>query len=406
MKVKQRREDFRVEEVNSFQLGDGPFAVYRLEKSGIGTVEAMRIVEQAWALPRSAIRYGGRKDRHAITLQTVTIKGGPRQHLEEQKFSIRYVGQSKREFTAKDIEANRFTITLRGLTGDAAEKISELAMTGVPMPNYFDQQRFGSVGYRGLFAAQAWCLKDYEQAVFLSLAESTPSDSPAEREEKSILRDHWGDWLGAKARLARSNRRSVVTYLVDHPEGFKKAAALIDRDQRSMLVSAFQSKLWNLTASAWIERHVPSVRTIDIAGDTLYLPAAASLETRKLANQAIPLPSARPTRWNPEVKAILSDVCQQFDLKVHQLRFAHPRDVFFSRAERDLLLQPTQVAAQVGIDELDGNAISDDTVADKVVPDGSMSPVSKQRRKVDLTFTLKPGQYATMWIRGLEVLAE
>lgn len=380
MKVKQRRDDFSVTEITSFPLKPGKFSVYKLEKSGIGTSEALAEISREWDIPRKAFSYGGRKDRHAITIQTVTVQDGPKRGLQSEKFALRYVGTAQRAFGPKDIVGNRFEVVVRNLVPDIAQKMQNIVSTSFAIPNYFDHQRFGSVGYSGEFAAKHWCLKEYERAVFLALADPNPADSPAEREQKAILEQNWGDWEQCKALLDRSNRRSVVTYLVDHPSGFKKAAALIDRDLRSLLVSAFQSRLWNEMASRVIEAKSETV-PIEIADVPLVLPKTQLLNDE--LQRAIPLPSSRPTRWPADAKRHLEKVCDQHEIKVHQLRFSHPRDVFFSRAERPLYLVPQEPTATVNEDDL-----------------------ASGKSKLELAFQLKPGQYATMLVRGLETLAQ
>lgn len=77
MKVKRLREDFVVREVTQFPLSGGHFSTYVLEKNGLGTPEAIQEIIKVWNLPRNQISYGGLKDRHAITSQTITIFRGP-----------------------------------------------------------------------------------------------------------------------------------------------------------------------------------------------------------------------------------------------------------------------------------------------------------------------------------------
>lgn len=388
MKVKRRREDFVVHEISDFALGDGPFATYRLEKSGIGTPEAVNEVLQIWKIPRKRLEYGGLKDRHAITTQTVTIYQGPQSSLEGSHFSLTYQGQAKRAFTARDIQANDFRIELRELEKGLASRLGEQAQSQMLcIPNYFDRQRFGSVGASGEFVAQPWCLGNYERAAYLALAEFNPNDGPQERAQKEIVREHWGDWQACKDRLERSNCRSVVTYLVDHPQGFKKAIALIRRDLRSLYVSAFQARLWNEVASRWIRSLAPATVSCPQTSPTgqLVFPIELHQDVRKrFAKTAIPLPSGRPTAWDPEIHRLLKQVAGEFGLKVHQLRFSHPRDVYFARGRRNVLLVPTGVQADCSEDEFSrsGNV------------------------KLTLQFRLQAGQYATMFILGLQQLAE
>ncbi|MFN3192057.1 MAG: tRNA pseudouridine(13) synthase TruD [Aureliella sp.] len=410
-KVKQRREDFVVREVTNLRLADGDFSVYRLEKSGIGTSEAMQRIARAWDLSNSQLRFGGRKDRHAITSQTVTILNGPAQDFEAENFSLRYLGSAAAAMNAKAIVANDFELTIRDLDALAAERVSQtLQNANFAIPNYFDLQRFGSVTSEGNFAAVPWCLGDYEKAVYYALAEHTPQDSAPEREQRAILRDHWKDWPACKARLDRSNRRSVVTYLVDHPEGFKKAAGLIQRDMRSIYVSALQSRIWNETVSRIIQESlrvqsndgVQSNSDVQLQGDPIH--AGGTLRIQKspagsLAYPAsaeaveglgempqlpthLPLPSARPTKWPEGIREKLNAVCAEFGLTLHKLRLSYPRDVFFSRAARPTRLIPERVECEIEADELS----------------------DAEKSKAVLRFRLQPGQYATTVIKSLMLI--
>ena len=75
MKLKRQPEDFRVEELPLVEGGDrGRFGFYRLTKRGVGTLEAIEeIRRRRWNLSGRQIGYGGLKDRHAVTIQYLTI---------------------------------------------------------------------------------------------------------------------------------------------------------------------------------------------------------------------------------------------------------------------------------------------------------------------------------------------
>ncbi len=387
MQVKRQREDFVVHEISNFPMPGGRFSVYRLEKAGLGTPEVASEILSIWNLSRGDLSYGGLKDRHAVTAQTLTIFQGPTKNIVQPGFTLTYLGQAGREFTARDIVANEFDVTLRELAPDAADRLQRLLGSGqFAIPNYFDEQRFGSLGESGRWVALPWCLADYEQALFLAIAEANRHDRPDDREQKSILRDHWGDWQACKDRLERSHRRSIVTYLVDHPTGFKKAVALIRQDLRGLFVAAFQAKIWNEIVSRRLSVGLADgdcLRFQSVAGQWI-LPLQMPAELlAQYAARTIPLPSGRQTHWPDDVRDILIDVLAEFGLQRHKLRFSHPRDVFFSRGERDMLLVPQALKALVGDDEYG----------------------APNTRKLRLQFTLKPGQYATMFVKGLELLA-
>ncbi|MDZ4684923.1 MAG: tRNA pseudouridine(13) synthase TruD [Planctomycetaceae bacterium] len=385
MKLKSQPADFQVEELTDFRCADGPFAVYLLTKESLGTPEAVTAIERRWQLSRRAISYGGLKDKHAVTRQWLTIHRGPRRNLEQTHLSLMYQGQSPREFTPHDIAANRFRIVLRNLPEAQAQRIlglkDVLARDGVP--NYFDDQRFGSLGHSGEFLAAPWCRGDYERTLWLAIAEPNPHDRPEDRAEKESLRTHWGDWLKCKAELPRSSRRSIVTFLCDHPTDFRRAVALLRQDLRSLYLAAFQSFLWNRIVADVLTERIDAARRFEVALDIARLPFFRELsddERTALHGVTLPLPSAR-LHFEPDDprEALYSRVVRELaGVELRELRVKYPRDTFFSKGERAAVIVPQEFRAASGLDEMNA-----------------------RRHAVTLEFVLPRGAYATIVIKRL-----
>src|SRR3954464_1396177 len=201
MKLKQRPEDFRVEELTDVTpAGAGPFALYRMEKRGWTTHDALSAVRRRWQLDARRLSYGGLKDRHAVTTQYFTVFHGPKRRLTHQGVAVEYLGQVHEPFTSKDIRANRFHIVLRSLAADEAVQaqaaLAEVRADGVP--NYFDDQRFGSVSGGTDFVARAMVRGQYEEALRLALAAPYEHDRAAQKQEKALLQAEWGNWAALK----------------------------------------------------------------------------------------------------------------------------------------------------------------------------------------------------------------
>ncbi len=384
LKIKRLREDFVVNEVSNFEISSGQFAVYRLDKEGIGTPEAINEILRSWNLPRHAIAYGGLRDRHAVTSQTITIHRGPKQALNQRSFTLAYIGQAPREFRAADIAANQFTIALRNLQPDQAERmLASLPVAATGVPNYFDDQRFGSLGESRQFVAHPWCLGDYERTLFLAIAEANVHDAPREREQKALLRNFWGNWKTCKDKLDRSHRRSIVTYLLDHPTDFRRAVALLRIDLRSLYVAAFQSQLWNeLVGRLWqLELGNDTVMQLEGAGGPLVFPKLYHSETAaKFRDMSVPLPSARQHQWPGQTLTLLEQVLERYGMQPNQIRLKFPRDTFFSKGQRRVLLVPINLVGKVSQDELE----------------------TQDRCKLSIEFSLERGCYATMLLKWLE----
>jgi len=379
-KLKSRPEDFEVEEQTTFGLAEGPFSLYRLTKRGMGTPEAIGAIAERWRIPRRIISYGGLKDRHAVTHQWITIHKGPKRDLEQTGLRLVYQGATNRPFAAQDISGNAFRIVLRDLTESSAQQIVDhaAAIAEQGVPNYFDDQRFGSLGESGEFIARPWCLGDYERAFWLAIAEANPHDRPEDRRDKDLLRKHWGDWEILKGALPRSSRRSMVTFLCDHPTDFKRALALVRVDLRSLYLAAYQSDLWNRILAATLQEQLPaeSLRSFTLA--TLQAPfpvVAASPELRELQ---LPLPAARATLEPGPLLDLYEKVLGEQGMTLRELRVKYPRDSFFSKGERAALIRPSHVKAQAAADDLYGG-----------------------RSKVTLQFDLPRGAYATILVKRL-----
>ncbi len=385
MKLKRQPEDFRVEELPTVEGGDrGRFAFYRLTKRGVGTLEALEEIRRRWNLSSQQIRYGGLKDRHAVTIQYLTILDGPDRGFRERGLDLEPLGRLAGPYGPDQFRGNRFTVVLRDLTPEKA-KAARTALEELPrdgLPNYFDDQRFGSVGFGGDFIGRAWLVGDHELALRLAIAEPNPSDRPDAREEKAILRECWGDWAAAKGRLPRSHARSLVTYLVDHPTDFRGAFARVRRELRSLYFSAFQSHLWNLQLARLIERTTRPDQRLAVAFKVATLPIQRGLDPDQsalLASARLPLPASR-TPLPPEgpVRDAVLEVVSGFGLTWEALRVKHLKDVFFSKGDRPALFFAGGLAHSQDADDLYPGRI-----------------------KLSLSFELPRGAYATLVVKRI-----
>ncbi len=384
MKLKRRPEDFVVEELPTVTGSDrGRFAFYRLWKRGMGTPEAVEAIRRRWNLSGAQIHYGGLKDRHAETIQYLTILDGPSRPLHETNLELDPLGRLPHPYGPQHFRGNRFGLTLRDMSKDAIER-AELALAQLPtdgLPNYFDDQRFGSVGFGGGFIAEAWLKGDHEAAFRLAVAEATPSDRPEAREEKAILREFWGQWPQAKAALGKSHARSLVTYLVDHPTDFRGAFARVRRDLRSIYFSAFQSFLWNTLLGRRIEQLTRPEQRIDVDFKVATLPMQRGLDPSQaetLKSAQIPLPASRTPLPEGPIRDLAVEVLAERGLTWETLRVKHLKDVFFSKGTRPALFFPENLRHSVGEDDL-----------------------YPGRKRLDLSFDLPKGAYATLVVKRL-----
>lgn len=385
MKLKQQPEDFRVEELSDAVAEvDGAFAFYRLDKTGWTTPDALAAIRRRWQIDARRLGYGGLKDRHAVTSQFITIYRGPARNLNHERIAVTYLGQRSAPFSAADIRGNRFTLTLRNMTAESAaasaNALAEVADVGVP--NYFDDQRFGSVGEGREFIAREMVHGRFERALWLALAAPYEFDRSDEKRVKAILREHWKDWPACKAKLPKSHARSLVDYLTTHQEDFKGAVARLRPGLQGLYLSAYQSYLWNRMLDLWLKCNVPAA---DLAAVELKLgPAAVPVrmpgEARtRWESLTLPLPSARMKPvGEPEWAALIDEVLREDGLTLPELRIKGLQKPFFSKGDRPACIRPSAVSHEIEADELHAG-----------------------KRKLVLRFELPRGCYATMIVKRI-----
>jgi tRNA pseudouridine13 synthase len=390
MHIKQKPEDFKVEELTSWKGGtEGDFAFYRLDKRGWTTPDALQIVRRRWKLEVRRVSTGGLKDRHAETIQYLTIYRGPQRKLTHPNLQLTYLGQVPEAYTSEHIDANRFAVTIRAMTdeqiGAALRSLEEVREVGVP--NYYDDQRFGSVAHSGTFLAQQIILGEYEAALQSALTAPYAFQRADQKKEKSLLRQHWGNWAYCQQHLTRGPSLTVVNYLADHPGDFRGGLERLPKELRLLYLSSYQSHLWNHMLVDWLSDHVPSQHLTPVKLRLGEVPMPRRLDKELLAELRtleLPLHSARnhlddDDPRKPYFDRILADE----GLTLEQFKLKDFRSLFFSKGERAAWCFPKSLEARNAKDE-----------------------EHKGKQKLTLHFDLPRGSYATLVVKRITRVEE
>ncbi len=387
MKLKQRPEDFRVEELtDAVPQSVGEFALYRLNKTGWTTPDALAAIRRRWQIDSRRLSYGGLKDRHAVTTQYFTIFRGPRRNLTHERVTYTYLGQRVEPFTASDIRANRFTITLRAMNSDAVARaegaLREVQAAG--LPNFFDDQRFGSVGEANEFVAKEMVFGRFERALWLALAAPYEHDRADAKQEKLTLRSLWAKWPECQAKLLKGHARSLVSYLAAHPTDFKGAVARLRPELQGLYLSAYQSFLWNRMLATWLIKTLGPANLMDLELRLGRVPVPVRVPDEQRSaweSLMLPLPSAR-VKPDPGVPwlSIVEEVLKVEGLTLPELKVKGMQKPFFSKGDRPACVRPTNLGSESADDEL-----------------------NKGRRELVLRFDLPRGSYATMLVKRVTV---
>ncbi|MBI5365443.1 MAG: tRNA pseudouridine(13) synthase TruD, partial [Planctomycetes bacterium] len=315
--------------------------------------------------------------------QFVTVRDGPPNGHSAPGLTLDYLGRVKIAAGPAVLGGNRFHITVRDLaradTDDLRRGLDEIAAAG--LPNYFDEQRFGSA-IGGQFIARRLLDEDFEGALKLALATVGPDDSGRRKRIKQTLERAWGNWADCLAELPPCPERGAIARLAERPTDFAGAFERLDRHLRFLYVSAYQSWLWNEILARMIRAAVAPERRLERRIEHWLWPFPTRLEEAERSGWAarvIPLPANKMSDCAPEVRAVLDGVLAEAGLEAGRLRLRGLKETYFGRGNRPAWLFPRETAATA-------------CVADEL-----------NRGRLALTFqcTLPKGSYATLITRRL-----
>jgi tRNA pseudouridine13 synthase len=342
---------------------------------------------RAIGVPQSDVVFPALKDKEAVVVQHAAVRGTGPARLSGKGFRAEFLGHSLHPLSPADVNGNRFSLVLRDLsdheTVGIQGRMSEVSRSG--LPNYFDQQRFGSLAPGEDHIGKRILCRDAEGALRAYLTQPFVGDPGRVREFKAYAAQHWGDWEAMFEAAPRpSNYRSVLTYLRDHPQPtgteFRKALNLITRRLLSIYLAAYQSLLWNRVAARYLEAHLGGggeSAYVEIAGERL--PMVHELPQNWDRATVIPLPNHRAAYSEPELGKAVAQVLEREGLALNDLKARILKRAYLAKGKRALLLFP------------------EDLSASGPEPDERY----KDRAKLTLDFSLPRGSYATLVIKAL-----
>ncbi len=383
MKIKVRPEDFVVREEADLPLKrEGRYGVYLLEKRWFNTVDLLIRLSRRLGIPFRHLSYGGKKDRYALTTQYITIEGMEAGGLQEESYSLTFVGRMDRPMGPDLIKGNRFRVVIRDLSQGEVERLVE----EVPLVreygfvNYFDDQRFGSYSPDQGFIAEKIIKRHYRGALKIYLTATHPGDRRQEKERKRFFYEHWGEWERCLERSRTSyERRAFMALLKGGPSVYVDLLKAIPREELSLFFSAFQSYLWNLLAERLIRATVRE-GLLRYRGHHWYYYFYRRLgqERDYLLSLLLPTPSSRARMPDGLTDRLYMEVLEERGLKPSSFNLKRIRTAFFKSSPRRLVLIPEDLEVETGDDELYSG-----------------------RRKLTLAFFLPRGGYGTMLIKRL-----
>ena len=154
----------------------------------------------------------------------------------------------------------------------------------------------------------------------------------------------------------------------------------IDRRIRMMSIFELQSYIWNEGAKRYLTNKVPQAELIGLRyqAGALVLPRSLTREVRDvLWGKTFPLLAPDSEFDDEEIKSAALGALNVQQLRLEDLQVPDTRQLFFKHEERPLFVVPGKLRV---------NEPRDDEM-------------NRRRLKVNLSFTLPPGAYATLVVR-------
>jgi tRNA pseudouridine13 synthase len=270
--LKRRPEDFIVTEVPQYEpRGEGEYLYLWIEKRRRLTTDITRLIAEHFGLPMEAVGFAGLKDKHAITRQAVTVPGSDLDHalaFRDSAIRVVWAEHHDRPIRRGHLLGNRFDIKVREVDGSAVVRAKRVmdALVRQGVPNFAGEQRFG---YRRTNHVMGiYLLKGMWQA-FLDELLGRPVVGEPEHDHAARHAYEAGQYaeaLGNWTTVHRFERQAVGPLM--RGAGPEDAINAIDLTQRQLLISAFQSSIFNR-----VVRRRMDAGTLDqlVAGDVMYL---------------------------------------------------------------------------------------------------------------------------------------
>jgi tRNA pseudouridine13 synthase len=382
-KIKALPKDFTVEEIVDLPFARrGDFCVYRLEKSGWNTVGILLKLAKELKIPYKNFSYGGKKDRHAFTIQYVTIKKTNFGEIRGTDYSLKFCGFLKKPMAPNFILGNKFYIAIRDLTNDklsyALRQTADISSDGYP--NYFDDQRFSRLdAQEGFFACKV--LKGhFSGALKIHLTALNAGDMKIDKERKRFFWDNWGNWGLCLAKAKTNLEKHAFSYLLQRPKGFLFLLQEIDREKLSIYFNAYQAYIWNEVLRGVIKEKVSSslLSYPGISGEYVFYRTLNNGQGRYLWDLNIPTLSGKMIIRDELCTAIYSQLMQRQGIDKPMFNCIKIRKVYFKSIQRRAFVKPENFSYNV--------------LDDEVYPN---------RKKLVLKFILPRGSYGTMLIKRL-----
>lgn len=248
-RIKRRPEDFFVDELPLFEpTGSGDHLYLKVEKNRRLTTDCVRFLAEHFNVPPASIGYAGLKDKHAVTRQWFSIEHADEDHafqFENSHVRIVDIARNDRKLQRGNLRGNRFHIKVRDVDPAAVLRAQRILrrLTEQGAPNFIGHQRFG-YRYDNHLQGMHLLLGHWQDFLDQLLGKPLDSEPPVNRRARQAYeRGDYTTALETWPTVHRFERQALGPLSRGAPP--EDAVNGIDRSHRQLLVSAFQSAIFN-----------------------------------------------------------------------------------------------------------------------------------------------------------------
>lgn len=425
MKIRTFPEDFIVEEYLTVDIkSDAEFGLFTFKKKGWSTFDLISSLSTRLKVPKNEISIAGIKDRHAVTTSYMSIRrefankmidviNRNEQIIPNVDFS--FIGFIEKQIKSESIDYNKFSIVVRSIDDKQIplilDRVEIVKNQGVP--NYFDDQRFGSARHQQGFVAKSLIKKDFISGVNLLFMTSKYDRKDVKKSKIDALNfilnnDTKIDYQQTIKKLPPELKKFFITIYEEEMKKksheikerdiiFFKAFKSMDRRYLILLFHAYQSYLFNLLLSKilvklnkgnnfyYLKGEVQQYLFPEFLNDDLF---------NFISNILLPIPS----------KNLDTEIYSDSHIFMGENKFE------FNKILQDILFE-IEKSEKINFKELDARFLGINIKSQKrkayLIPKDFKiynfedDDFFKGKKKVRIEFILNKGSYATMIIKGI-----
>jgi len=231
------------------------FSHFVLQKENWTTHAALEEMARKLGVKPSRFDFAGSKDRNATTTQLCSgfaIAPERLMGLQIKDVSINGCWKAKKKVKLGQLAGNRFTMLLEknncGVVPDVEAMKEKALQNSFLFPNYFGEQRFGSMRHNSHLVGELLAKGDVQGAVmnFLCFVGEREQKESTEARKKLSAEKDFGAALGYFPQ-SLSPERKMLAWLAAHENDYAGAYRTMHRAMQLLFVHAYQSFAFNKT---------------------------------------------------------------------------------------------------------------------------------------------------------------